>query len=171
MFTDHRRHLFAFHPAALEPSLGFHKILKLIRWALFLRIFTYTIEHVPAELNILPDMMTRWMRGDHRSQTMVKRVQTRKLFVTAYLPTVPTNKEDWRSHATIRAQDKVLWKCLRLQIVIKMVSYANVSLFGYQITVKSQKSSFSPLHILGLQGIEEWMPYAICSLKSSDGLE
>jgi len=63
VFTDHRNLLFTFNPTAMEPSLGRHKVLKVVRWALFLSAFTYRIEHVPGDINTWPDIMTRWMRG------------------------------------------------------------------------------------------------------------
>lgn len=47
VFADHRNLLFVFNPAAMEPSPGRHKVLKVVRWALFLSAFTYRIEHVP----------------------------------------------------------------------------------------------------------------------------
>ena len=68
VFTDHRNLLFVFNPAALEPSLGRHKVLKVIRWALYLSSFTYRIEHVAGENNTWPDIMTRWMRGYRRQR-------------------------------------------------------------------------------------------------------
>lgn len=67
VFTDHRNLLFAFNPAAMEPSLGRHKVLKVVRWALYLSAFTYRIEQVPGDVNTWPDIMTRWMRGYRRA--------------------------------------------------------------------------------------------------------
>lgn len=52
LFTDHRNILFAFNPVAMDPSLGRHKVLKVVRWALFLNAFHYRIEHVPGDANI-----------------------------------------------------------------------------------------------------------------------
>ncbi len=46
VFTDHRNLLFAFNPVSMEPSLGRHKVLKVVRWAPFLSAFTYRIERV-----------------------------------------------------------------------------------------------------------------------------
>lgn len=73
VFTDHRNLLFTFNPVFMEPSLGRHKVLKVVRWALFLSAFNYRIEHVPGDVNIWPDIMTRWMRG-YRHTLAVKRV-------------------------------------------------------------------------------------------------
>lgn len=73
VFTDHRNLLFTFNPVFMEPSLGRHKVLKVVRWALFLSSFNYRIEHVPGDVNVWPDIMTRWMRG-YRSAPKVKRI-------------------------------------------------------------------------------------------------
>ena len=67
VFTDHRKLLFAFNPVSMEPSLGRHKVLKVIRWAIFLSAFTYRIEHVHGDINTWPDIMTRWIRGYHKN--------------------------------------------------------------------------------------------------------
>ncbi len=41
VFTVHGNLLFAFNPVSMEPSLGFHKVLKVARCALFLNAFTF----------------------------------------------------------------------------------------------------------------------------------
>ena len=91
VFTDHRNLLFTFNPVAMEPSLGRHKVLKVIRWALFLSAFNYRIEHVPGDSNTWPDIMTRWMRG-YRKAPSVRRI-------TATLPfngvTVPPDSPEF----------------------------------------------------------------------------
>lgn len=43
IFTDHRNLLFAFKAVAIEPSLGRHKVLKVMRCALFISSFHYRI--------------------------------------------------------------------------------------------------------------------------------
>lgn len=73
VFTDHRNLLFVFNPVAMEPSLGRHKVLKVVRWALFLSSFNYRIEHVPGVSNTWPDIMTRWMRG-YRKPPAIRRI-------------------------------------------------------------------------------------------------
>lgn len=47
--TDHLNLLFTFNPFSMLPSLGRHKVLKVVRWALYLSYFTYRLEHVPGE--------------------------------------------------------------------------------------------------------------------------
>ena len=99
IFTDHRNLLFTFNPIAMEPSLGRHKVLKVIRWALFLSAFKYRIEHVPGDSNIWPDLMTRWMRG-YRRATAVRRVTSTVPFNGVTVP--PDSPEfEWPSAAEI----------------------------------------------------------------------
>ena len=73
VFTDNRNLIFAFNLVSMEPSLGRHKVLKVIRWALFLSAFTYRIEHFHGGVNTWPDIMTRWMRG-YRKNRAIRRV-------------------------------------------------------------------------------------------------
>ena len=63
VFTDHRNLLFVFAPSTLEPSLGRHKVLKGLRWAVLLSRFVYCIEHVNGDENVMADIMTEWIRG------------------------------------------------------------------------------------------------------------
>ena len=76
IFTDHRNLLFTFNPIAMEPSLGRHKVLKVIRWALFLSGFNYRIEHVPGNTNIWSDIMTRWMQGYRKTPAILRVTST-----------------------------------------------------------------------------------------------
>lgn len=84
----------------MEPSLGRHKVLKVIRWALFLSGFNYRIEHVPGDINIWPEIMTRWMR-DYRKAPAIR-------LVTSCLPfsgvTIPQNSPEfgWPSPSEIK---------------------------------------------------------------------
>lgn len=57
----------------MEPSLGRHKVLKAVRWALYLSFFNYRIEHVPGTSNTWPDIMKRWMRG-YRKAPATRRI-------------------------------------------------------------------------------------------------
>lgn len=100
VFTDHRNLLFTFNPIAMEPSLGRHKVLKVIRWALFLSGFNYRIEHVPGNTNIWPDIMTRWMRG-YRKAPVIRRVTTALPFSGVTIP--PNSPEfEWPSSDEIK---------------------------------------------------------------------
>lgn len=73
VFSYHRKLLFAFTPVEMEPSLGRHEVLKVVRWALYLSAFNYRIDNVPEDLNTWPDIMTRWMHG-YRKTPAVRRI-------------------------------------------------------------------------------------------------
>lgn len=62
VFTNHRNLTFTFHPSALDASLCRHKIMKVIRWAMFLSNFTYSIRHISGEYITMVDIRTRWLR-------------------------------------------------------------------------------------------------------------
>lgn len=105
VFTDHRNLLFTFNPISMEPSLGRHKVLKVVRWALFLSAFTYRIEHVPGDVNTWPDIMTRWMRG-YRKPPSIRRVSPAIPF--SGVPVPPESPEfQWPSMEEIlKTQDE-----------------------------------------------------------------
>lgn len=103
VFTDHRNLLFTFHPTALEPSLGRHKVFKVVRWALFLSAFSYRIEHVPGELNIIADIMTRWMRGYRRRAPHQRVARLECTNGACMVPTAPTKPSEWPSRTTLKA--------------------------------------------------------------------
>ena len=67
VFTDHRNLLFAFSSVVMDQLLVRHKVMKVIRWTLFLSASNYCIEHVSGDINIWPDIMIRWMRGYRRT--------------------------------------------------------------------------------------------------------
>jgi RNase H-like domain found in reverse transcriptase len=60
LYTDHQNLLYVFNPYGRNPSVAAHTAAKLIRWALRLSSYTYTIEHVPGPENVWSDMLTRW---------------------------------------------------------------------------------------------------------------
>lgn len=61
MLTDHRSLLFVLNPVAMEPSLGPQKVIKFVRWALYLIAINSRIELVPGSSNTCRDIMTRWI--------------------------------------------------------------------------------------------------------------
>lgn len=61
-YTDHMNFLFISYPTAVGPSLDRHKVLKTIRWALYLSVFSYPIEHIPGKLNTMVGKITWWFR-------------------------------------------------------------------------------------------------------------
>lgn len=95
MFTDHWNLLFVFQRTSIEKSLGRLKVLNVIRWALYLSTFTYRIEHVPGDKNVMVDIITRWMRGYRRIRPTVR-------CITAPVPAAPTASElQWPSRKSI----------------------------------------------------------------------
>lgn len=74
LYTDHRNLLFVFNPLALDASLGRHVVNKVQRWGLYLSKYSYIIEHVEGEKNVMADIMTRWCRGYRGKRLTVKRV-------------------------------------------------------------------------------------------------
>lgn len=77
IFTDHRNLLFVFNPHSLNPDLKAHIVSKVQRWALYLSQFTYIINHIPGDENVMADIMTRWCKG-YRS-TKISRIQVANL--------------------------------------------------------------------------------------------
>lgn len=82
VFTYHRRLLFTFNPVAMYPSLGRHKVLKVLRWAVFLSEFKYRMENVPEDNNIWPDIMNRLITG-YREPPAFSRVRFRLISVVS----------------------------------------------------------------------------------------
>lgn len=95
-FTSHRNLLFTFHPTAVEPNLGRHKVLKATRWEMYLSAFSYTFEHLHGEPNILADLMTRWMRGYRRHSRRLPWVsRVKSTFGKDMVPTAPASIPEW----------------------------------------------------------------------------
>ena len=74
LYTDHRNLLFVFNPLALDPTLGRHIVNKVQRWGLFLSRFSYAIEHVDGECNVMADIMTRWWRRYRCKRQSARRI-------------------------------------------------------------------------------------------------
>ena len=63
LYTDHRKLLFVFNPLSPDPTLGRHIFNNVQRWGIFLLRFSYAIEQVDGESNVMADIMKRWWRG------------------------------------------------------------------------------------------------------------
>lgn len=74
VFNDLINLLFVFCPTLLDPSLGRHKIMKVLRWEVYLSQFNYQTEHVHGEENLMPLIMKSSIRGYIRKKAAVKRV-------------------------------------------------------------------------------------------------
>lgn len=104
VFSDHRNLLFAFNIVAMKPSLGSHKVLKVVRWALYLSAFHYRIEHVSGDSHTWPDIMTRWMRG-YRNAPAIRRV-ARAIPFGGVTPSPDSADFKWTSIADVAAAQK-----------------------------------------------------------------
>jgi uncharacterized membrane protein YgcG len=63
MFTDHRNLRYIFNPVGVVSQVTKPQADRLERWAVYLRCFEYTIEHIAGELNVWADMLSRWAPG------------------------------------------------------------------------------------------------------------
>ena len=63
IFTDHRNLRYIFNPRGVVSQVSKPTADRLERWAVFLRGFDYTIEHIAGELNVWADMLSRWAAG------------------------------------------------------------------------------------------------------------
>ena len=63
IFTDHRNLRYIFNPLAVVAQVTKPQADRLERWAVFLRCFDYKIYHIPGELNVWGDMLSRWAPG------------------------------------------------------------------------------------------------------------
>ena len=68
LYTDHRNLLFVFNPLALKLLFQRHVVSKVQCWGLYPSRFSYAIEPVKGEKNIMADIMTRWWRGYRRKK-------------------------------------------------------------------------------------------------------
>lgn len=102
VFTDHRNLLFVFNPRAMNPDLKAHIVKKVQRWALYLSQFTYYINHVPGDENIMADIMTRWCKGYRYSK--ISRIQVAN---SDRVPSVQDSDFHWPTSNDIeKAQSK-----------------------------------------------------------------
>jgi len=101
VFTDHRNLLFCYSPTTLDPTLGRHKVMKVLRWAVYLSQFQYRIEHVDGEANVMADVMTRWMRGYRGKRCAIRRV-TYRILENAVVPSPESKDFEWPNFSQIR---------------------------------------------------------------------
>lgn len=60
IFTDHRNLEYIMDPGSRETALSKPTADRLERWAVSLRSFQYTIQHLAGERNVWADLLTRW---------------------------------------------------------------------------------------------------------------
>ena len=76
VYTDHRNLVFLFNPTKATKVLSG----KLARWSTRLIGFEYIIHHVPGELNIFADMLSRWANPDYN----VSMITLNKVILSPY---------------------------------------------------------------------------------------
>jgi hypothetical protein len=60
LYTDHSNLVCIFDPYGQNPGIARHTASKLMRWAVKLSSFQYTIEAIAGEVNKFADLLTRW---------------------------------------------------------------------------------------------------------------
>ncbi|KAF0726127.1 hypothetical protein Ae201684P_020445 [Aphanomyces euteiches] len=58
--TDHRNLAYLFNPTATDSKMQRHQADRLLRWAMTLSGYRYTIVHIPGHTNTWADMISRW---------------------------------------------------------------------------------------------------------------
>jgi hypothetical protein len=76
MFCDHRNLIHVFAPA---ESVKKHVRGKLLRWAMKLTEFRYTINHIAGTANVWADMLSRWACQPSATPTAARAVQVRRI--------------------------------------------------------------------------------------------
>ena len=92
VFTDHRNLLFVSSPTFLKPNIGSHAVPKILRWALFLSMFTYKIEQVMGEENIFADILSTWLKGYRTEKQSIKK--TIRFFVSQPPQILPSTEDE-----------------------------------------------------------------------------
>jgi hypothetical protein len=95
LLTDHKYLRYMFNPAGQSSSLARHQAHKLVRWALVLSSFPYTIDCLPVEDNVWGDLLSRW--GACGAQVHTKSVRH---LLTVVSP-LQQAEFDWSSPADI----------------------------------------------------------------------
>lgn len=105
VYTDHRNLLFVFNPLSLEPVLGRHIVSKVQRWALHLSKYSYTIEHIEGDKNVMADIMTRWFSGYRNKRAASRKV--RHIVITSdMVPSTSDSSFIWPTVDEIRASQQ-----------------------------------------------------------------
>ena len=63
-----------------------HRASKLMRWAIKLSAFRYVIEHLPGEINVWADMLTRWAVSPKRKVDATKVLRAKLLMLASINP-------------------------------------------------------------------------------------
>ena len=94
IFTDHANLVYLYDPYGNNTGMAKHTASKLMRWAIKLSAFRYVIEHLPGELNVWADMLTRWAVSPKRKVDATKVLHDKSLMLAPINPGTDP-KLDW----------------------------------------------------------------------------
>ena len=77
IFTDHRNLRYIFAPGGTVSSIAKPSADRLERWALLLRNFDYSIQHIPGDENHWGDLLSCWGNPDSDQQSEATEYATR----------------------------------------------------------------------------------------------
>jgi hypothetical protein len=83
--TDHRNLRFVFSPEPVAADGRKHERLEY--WAVTLHAFHFLIRHIPGELNVCADMLSRWAAPQHAEIARVAKTRHRKRRTNPINPT------------------------------------------------------------------------------------
>lgn len=69
LFTDRKNLLYMFSPSSFNANVARNVVNKVQRWSLRLAEFNFTNEHIPCEINIWADILTRWEAPDYQKSS------------------------------------------------------------------------------------------------------
>ena len=95
IFTDHANLVFIYNPYGSRPSIARHIASKLLRWAIKLSAFKYVVEHIPGELNVWADMMTRWAVKPRKEMKLNGKSLSLKIMQVAPVNPRSDSSYDW----------------------------------------------------------------------------
>jgi RNase H-like domain found in reverse transcriptase/Reverse transcriptase (RNA-dependent DNA polymerase)/Integrase core domain/Integrase zinc binding domain len=89
--TDHRNLRFMFSPEPVAADARKQAAERLERWAVTLRAFHFVIRHIPGDLNVCADMLSRWAAPHHVEIARVAKSRRRKRRTDPVNPTFAPN--------------------------------------------------------------------------------
>lgn len=96
----------------VEPSSSQQKIIRVIKWPLYLSVFDYNIKHVHGSWNTLADIMTGWMRKYRAPLCLTRLVAPTKSSENSSLVHTTTSSQehyfrlDMITHSQEKSQNK-----------------------------------------------------------------
>jgi RNase H-like domain found in reverse transcriptase len=96
LYTDHSHLVYIFDPYGQNPGIARHTASKLMRWAVKLSSFRYTIEEIAGDVNKFADLLTRWAVRPRSTISRLARL------VTAPISPSTFSKYDWPDHDSLK---------------------------------------------------------------------